>query len=92
MHVEGIARIFSPEWIRTVASGLVVLLAMWWVLKAQGFLWRRTVWQTHGPEIGEWAARKGATVRALWTGYEVRGPFGRRRWRGGVQGIRVDDR
>ena len=48
MSGEGLSRLLSAEWIRATATVIPVLLAMWWVLKLQGHLWRRTVWRGAG--------------------------------------------
>ncbi|MBW1878614.1 MAG: hypothetical protein JRJ84_09660, partial [Deltaproteobacteria bacterium] len=83
---RGVAIALSPEWLQATATGILVLLAAWWLLKGQGALWRRWVWAEAGGAVRETAASIRGEVRSRWTGYSVEAPGVRVHWGGGLRG------
>jgi len=79
----------SPEWLRALSTAIPVLLALMWVLKLQGHLWRRTVWQNAGNAVTAVHNVLGGTLRTRWLGYEVQTEAVRVRWSGGIYGERT---
>ena len=76
----------SGEFIRAIVTVIPVLLAMWWVLKLQGHLWRRTIWTRVGADVRRLEAELGGQVSYRWTGYQLAGDGWRVRWVGGLGG------
>lgn len=89
MNAEGMARFLSPEWLRALATVIPVLLALWWVLKGQGALWRRSVWSAVGTDAHALCEEHQGRLRVRWTGYELRAEGVRVRWYGGLSGRRT---
>ncbi len=86
MSGEGLSKMVSGEFIRATVTLIPVLLAMWWVLKLQGYLWRRTVWTAIGQDARRLEAELGARLSYRWTGYQLAGDGWRVRWAGGLRG------
>lgn len=86
MSGEGLSKMVSGEFIRALVTFIPVLLAMWWVLKIQGYLWRRTIWAAVGCDARRLQAELGATLTCRWTGYQLAGEGWRVRWLGGLRG------
>ena len=79
----------SAEWLRTLATGLPILVAAWWILRGQAWLWRRWIWQEAGGTIRQTAEALGGTVVPLATGWRVEASGRRIDWVGGVRGVRT---
>ncbi|MFT6144269.1 MAG: hypothetical protein ACJATT_004059 [Myxococcota bacterium] len=86
MSGEGLSKMVSAEFIRATVTLIPVLLAMWWVLKLQGMLWRRTVWAAVGVDARLLEAELGVCLSYRWTGYQLAGEGWRVRWVGGLRG------
>jgi hypothetical protein len=86
MSGEGMSKMVSGEFIRATVTLIPVLLAMWWVLKLQGYLWRRTVWAAIGRDARRLETELGARLSYRWTGYQLAGEGWRVRWVGGLRG------
>ncbi len=86
MSGEGLSKMVSGEFIRATVTLIPVLLAMWWVLKVQGYLWRRTVWAAISKDARRLEAQLGGRLSYRWTGYQLQGNGWRVRWSGGLGG------
>ena len=86
---RGVATVLSPEWIATIATGLLALIPAIWILVLQGRFWREWVWEQVGEGISATALAMGGRVRPLWTGWRVQGPSSRVDWRAGARGPRT---
>jgi len=74
----------SPEWLRTIATVLPVLLGAWWLWVLQASLWRRWVWDEAGDGVRAVAEQLGGEIRPLWTGWRVRADAARVDWVAGL--------
>lgn len=79
----------TPELIRTLLTGIPVLLGAWWLVIATGALWRRTVWRQVGAEVREIASRWRVSPTATWTGFRVAQGENEVIWHGGLGGSRT---
>lgn len=66
-----------------------MLLAVWWLLRAQGALWRRWIWDQAGAGIEDAALALNADVRTRWTGFRIENDDVRITWAGGLRGVRT---
>lgn len=79
----------SPEWVATVATGIPVYASAGLVVWGQGYLWRRTLWDEHGPALRELERALGGALRPAWTGWRIRAPGADFRIAGGLRGTRT---
>jgi len=86
---EGLARLVSPEFIRTLATAIPILVAGGWILLGLGRLWRRSIWLEIGGAIERLAEGAGGQVHPCWFGWRVEIPDGQVSWIAGLWGPRT---
>ncbi len=79
----------SAEWVATVATGIPVYAGAGLLVWGQGLVWRRTLWEEHGPALLQIASGLEGRVSPLWTGWRIRGPRAEFRLAGGLRGARA---
>ena len=71
MLVEGLAAHITGEWLRTLLTGVPILLAAAWAVRHSSDRWR--VWLWAHPEMARVRAERGVEVRPRWGGWRFEG-------------------
>ena len=90
MDPEGIGLEVSGEWLQGTATGILLLLALYWIPALLNRVWRRVLWREGASTLASLSKTLGSPVVPSRAGWLVRGARGQVRVSGGIHGVRTE--